>query len=235
VSGYKSALSGGSIIVTYSSDENRLSWDSGTLGNWNTIVSGRLNEMNSQTFPSIFEQWLGQEVPDRFLVNRQGTVLWSAIKAKTLGDDTDAHHILSKIAVGTTLPNELLLPILTVGTLAQKNMGRIAIIEGAKKGTNVVARVCALMNEKSGALGVTILSSRRISDDVCADLKRLWDLSAGEIRVLAMTLQGLTAQDVAEKAEISIETVRTHVRHIYTKIGVNSREALFAALGPIIS
>ena len=41
-------------------------------------------------------------------------------------------------------------------------------------------------------------------------------------------------QEVADASDLSVETVRTHMQHIY-QIGMCSREALFATLGPAIS
>lgn len=41
-------------------------------------------------------------------------------------------------------------------------------------------------------------------------------------------------QEVADASGLSVETVRTHMRNKYIKVGVCSREALFATLGPAI-
>ena len=182
----------------------------------------------------LFEQWLERDTPDRILVDRQGKVVWCHIKKDHFG--TKAHNILQlyAIEVGLVLPTELLLPILNAGNLAQAGQTRVALIERKFGCGCMMARVTSLGDEKLGPFGVTIASYRGLTDDVRADFKRIWDLSAGETRILAMTFQGLTVQDVAEASELSVETVRTHMRNIYIKVGVCSREALFATLGPAI-
>jgi DNA-binding CsgD family transcriptional regulator len=45
-------------------------------------------------------------------------------------------------------------------------------------------------------------------------------------------LDGLTAEDAAAELTIGIETVRSHIRQIYSKMGVRSREALFQRIMP---
>jgi DNA-binding CsgD family transcriptional regulator len=218
----------------YSSDVKNLAWDYGLAQNWNSIIQSSARTPANQYNSSVFEHWLDLDTPDRFLVDRQGKVLWCRMQdhGPKLGHDETTHQL--KIRVGGTLPPDLLLAILNAGSLVKAGRGRIALVESGPHGETFVARVTALGEPKVGPLGVTIVSYRGLSEEVCADLKRLWDLSSGEIRILAMTFRGLTVQEVAEKADISIETVRTHIRHIYAKIGVNSREALFATLGPII-
>jgi non-specific serine/threonine protein kinase len=50
-------------------------------------------------------------------------------------------------------------------------------------------------------------------------------LTGREIEVLRLVAQGLTSAQVAERLIISTVTVSTHLRNIYSKIGVNSRAA----------
>lgn len=56
-------------------------------------------------------------------------------------------------------------------------------------------------------------------------------LSARETEVLTALARGLTYEDVARCLGLSVNTVRSHVRQIYGKLGVNSRtEAVMLAL-----
>lgn len=48
-------------------------------------------------------------------------------------------------------------------------------------------------------------------------------LSAREAEVLALLCQGLSNEEVAERAFIGVNTVKTHIRTLYRKIGVSSR------------
>ena len=48
-------------------------------------------------------------------------------------------------------------------------------------------------------------------------------LTARESEVLALITQGLSNQDIAERTHLSINSVKTYIRHAYHKIGVTSR------------
>jgi DNA-binding CsgD family transcriptional regulator len=186
----------------------------------------------SQT--NLFEEWIENDTTDRLLVDRQGKIIWCRLSKGKYDAQHPIHAQIGQLRVGNVLPADFLLPILNAGALSQGAQNRIALIEGTKSKCNLVARVVALGDAKQGPLGVTLLSFNGFGEDQKEDLKRIWDLSDAETRVLAMTLRGMTIQEVATLSETSPETARTHMRHIYVKVGVSSREGLFAALGATV-
>jgi DNA-binding CsgD family transcriptional regulator len=195
----------------------------------------RLVSENDPLSDNLFQQWVSSDLPDRVLIDRQGKILWCRILNSILEHDDEDFVSLKRVHVGSILPSCFLNPILAAGAVAQNGQSRIALIERRDIRDNLIARVTPLGDPKSGPLGVTISSRQSLSDDARADLKRVWDISASESRVLSLTFQGLTVQEVSESTALSVETIRTHIRHIYTKLGVNSREALFATIGPLLS
>jgi DNA-binding CsgD family transcriptional regulator len=56
-------------------------------------------------------------------------------------------------------------------------------------------------------------------------------LTPSERRVAALAVEGLTTREMAESLFVTPKTVEFHLRHIYQKLGVNSRDKLSAALG----
>jgi LuxR family maltose regulon positive regulatory protein len=50
-------------------------------------------------------------------------------------------------------------------------------------------------------------------------------LTDAEIRVLETLAQRLSYTDIADQLHLSLNTVKTHLRHSYMKLGVNSRTA----------
>ena len=48
-------------------------------------------------------------------------------------------------------------------------------------------------------------------------------LAPRELEVLALITQGLTNQEIADRAYLSINSVKTYVRSAYRKIGVSRR------------
>jgi DNA-binding CsgD family transcriptional regulator len=67
---------------------------------------------------------------------------------------------------------------------------------------------------------------------VYADLNTVFQLTPAEYRVLGEMIDGHTADAIAAATRLSIETVRSHIRHIYAKLHVSSRESLFKRIRP---
>ena len=64
------------------------------------------------------------------------------------------------------------------------------------------------------------------------DLRAVFGLTQAEHRVVLEMLAGKTVTIIAETLHLSVGTVRTHVKHLYSKIGVTSREELLGRLAP---
>ena len=62
----------------------------------------------------------------------------------------------------------------------------------------------------------------------CGSLAQQKGLSPRETDVLLLLARGYGSTHIANELGISENTVRTHVRHIYEKLGVGGREALIA-------
>jgi DNA-binding CsgD family transcriptional regulator len=56
-------------------------------------------------------------------------------------------------------------------------------------------------------------------------LEKLFGLNARELEVLRLVTLGLTYAQIAEQLIISPRTANAHLRSIYGKLGVNSRNA----------
>ncbi len=65
-----------------------------------------------------------------------------------------------------------------------------------------------------------------------ADMAAAFGLTVSENRVVRRLISGQSVEALARDLSISIETVRTHVRRVYAKLGVNGREQLFSAVLP---
>lgn len=63
-------------------------------------------------------------------------------------------------------------------------------------------------------------------DELCTQLAESYGLSSRESEILPYLARGRGAKAVAEKLHISPETVRTHSKRIYEKMGVHTREEL---------
>ena len=60
--------------------------------------------------------------------------------------------------------------------------------------------------------------------DRCARIARHFGLTHREEEILALLTQGKTASDIENVLFISHNTVKGHIRHVYAKLGVHSRD-----------
>lgn len=60
----------------------------------------------------------------------------------------------------------------------------------------------------------------------CQALSEKCDLSERQYEVLVLIAQGRSAKYVEQELSISLSTAQTHIRNIYRKVGVHSRQEL---------
>lgn len=65
---------------------------------------------------------------------------------------------------------------------------------------------------------------------VWGDISRAFGLTRAEATIVRKIIDGDGAAAVAEDLSVSLETVRTHIRRVYNKLGINSREQLFSTM-----
>lgn len=65
-----------------------------------------------------------------------------------------------------------------------------------------------------------------------ADFASAFGLTPGEHRMAAGLLEGRSADELAVEFQLGVGTVRTHIKHMYGKLGVSSRGEFFRALSP---
>ncbi|MDO0901323.1 response regulator transcription factor, partial [Enterobacter hormaechei] len=53
-------------------------------------------------------------------------------------------------------------------------------------------------------------------------------LTARELDVGRLMLSGCSSKEIARKLEISVETVKVHKKHMYSKLGIKSQSELFS-------
>lgn len=72
--------------------------------------------------------------------------------------------------------------------------------------------------------------ARELQASDIEDVGRLFQLSAAEQRVVLGLVEGLSARMIADRHGISVETVRTQIKHIYAKTESSSRVDLIRTL-----
>ena len=60
----------------------------------------------------------------------------------------------------------------------------------------------------------------------CARIARAYDLTRREEDVLSLLMEGCTFAQAADSLVVSLNTVKSHVRHLYAKMGVTGKQDL---------
>ena len=84
--------------------------------------------------------------------------------------------------------------------------------------------------DETGVLVIVRWPGSDPADRASAAARALYGFTAAEAAVAAHLLNGLSPQAVAERMEVSISTVRSHIRSTFLKAGVNSQIEMLAAI-----
>lgn len=153
----------------------------------------------------------------------------AARRCRGLVDD-DADLLLEAVALYRKSPR------LVDTALALEDAGRVVAATGRRDEAVPLLRESL---DRLDALGATF-DANRVADRLRALGVRQprrarrpttgWEsLTPTELRVVDLVAAGLTNRDIAEQLFVSRYTVETHVKHVFTKIGVASRIELAAA------
>jgi DNA-binding CsgD family transcriptional regulator len=110
---------------------------------------------------------------------------------------------------------------------------RTICIPRRQRSGHVLMRAARLgsMHEKT-VLGITFW----VADDRFAvewpDFRPIFGLTAAEAKVVEKLIHGVSAEDIGRALKVSINTVRSHISHVYEKLGITCREQLWRRLAP---
>jgi DNA-binding CsgD family transcriptional regulator len=96
----------------------------------------------------------------------------------------------------------------------------------------ILVRAQALDASESRTTGLVMIDAGPDFRADYQDLDVAFGLTVAEHRVLLRLLGGVEADALAQLLGVSVETVRSHIRNIYTKLDVGSRERLFFKAQP---
>jgi LuxR family maltose regulon positive regulatory protein len=133
-----------------------------------------------------------------------------------------AYHVDSKTARAT----ELMIDALTLGQA--KGFRRLFLDEGTKMVALLQAVLPALPNRTLRMFATTLLhsfpSGSTVNSAATNSSVHIESLSGQELRVLRLLVAGLSNTEIAQELVVSNNTVKTHVKGIYRKLNVKSRE-----------
>ena len=181
---------------------------------------------------SMFSLWAEHDERAKLIINDQFAVLWANAAALELIEELATRPINQRcMAGGGTHRSDLL------RWIVQSVHGEATwICLPHASGQHLFCAAIQLRSEAGEPLiGLTLraaMPTQTIEDD---RLQGLFHLTGAERRIVQALFSGCTAEEAGVALHISIGTVRVHIRHIYEKLQVGSREALFHKLLPYIS
>lgn len=97
--------------------------------------------------------------------------------------------------------------------------------------------VASLQRLSRGAEVVIALTLRDLASPSGAarvDLEAIFGVTPAEQQIVVLMMQGHSAHEIAERLRNSVLTIRTHMKRLHIKLGVKTKEQLFARLGPYL-
>lgn len=167
--------------------------------------------------------WVNIDPRARMLMSRSGRIGWA---------NDAAYRMLQEAAVFRVVDDHLVSDsALTAAALAR-------LLRDALPGEALYA-VTAMDTERQWLLRCQQLiagdddsigfAAHRMADRVSYEaMLQIHHLTPSEKHIVTMMLAGMETGRIAQKQDISIETLRTHIKHAYRKLDVSSRGELFA-------
>jgi len=109
----------------------------------------------------------------------------------------------------------------------------IRCINDFRTGEHIVLTAMRVAMPSVDLVGLTLQRAGENFVFRLADLQEAFGFTRTERRVAYHLMCGRTAEGTAQHLGVSVETVRTHIKRGYSKLGVSSREAFFHRLMPM--
>ncbi len=177
---------------------------------------------------SLLMRWADLEGRPRILVRPDGGLLWSNLAADAAMDDgLDVRRADGRFELAQPAEQAAFLQFLSGAS------GSIGAWCSPQAGDGVIIfRAWRIDVEGDEAIGLVFHSTGGDYVPRWADFGRALGLTATEHRIALRLLDGIRIESVARDMGITLATARTHVRNLYQKLSIGSREALFRRLAP---
>jgi DNA-binding CsgD family transcriptional regulator len=183
-----------------------------------------------ETDRSIVFDWVTKERKARLIVDRSMRLLWA---------NAAAHEMLlhgAHIALGdesVVVRREELRVMLEQALRARTDESLFVIEHSDDIGSDLLVRFERLRDDGPRAyFGLQLIPHAPPPGGWSEVLAAHFQLTPKQSQVLMRMISGESGEDIAKAMRISVETVRTHVRDVYAKLRVSSREELFVRVRP---
>lgn len=162
--------------------------------------------------------WLSDEPRPRMIIAPDMKLIWSSRSAISLGMTSD----LFSIQGDRLLPLNKQFSDLFTQRAADPDSWRL--VTGADGRHNMIWTT-DIVTQAGNFTGIVLLSGDRGCPNALAND---FGLTRTETKVSGLFLNGHSTKEVAESMGVAVDTVKTHLKHVYEKLSVRNREQFFA-------
>jgi DNA-binding CsgD family transcriptional regulator len=175
-------------------------------------------------------RWLDAQGLAVVVLGRDLSVLWSTRAVQEALAGEGPLMLRDGSLIGATRSHQIQLASLL--DRAASGDAAADLFDHADAERRLIVSVRALGQERE-RFGLALRAERRQIS--LPDLTGAFGLTNAEQMIVRRLMQGWSATDVADDLGAALLTVRTHIKRAYAKLGVHSKEQLFAKLLPFIT
>jgi len=180
---------------------------------------------------ALYQQaWRVMHRLPEFIVDRGGQVIWGNASFERVATDGDVLRLQGPCLsfIDRTVHGPFMTFLEGFGGVSGSWVTRAPTLDGY-----LVFR-CTLIEPagRSPAVACTLYDSRDHDIPLWADFAGLFGLTGSEAQVALRLMEGLSLARTAAQLRITNETAKTHLRRVYAKLAVGSREEFYARLLP---
>lgn len=173
--------------------------------------------------------WAEREKCARFILDDHLSIVWSNEAAAYFCERVDLFRVRSRVLRISELKHrENFSRFIRTSTQQQSSL----CLSNTQEDHILCVAINLINGGRQRTTGVTL---RQASSSIRLDTTSIlvaFQLTPSEQRIVETLFAGFTAEEVSDSLGLCIGTIRVHIRHIYGKLDVCSREAMFHKLRP---
>jgi DNA-binding CsgD family transcriptional regulator len=175
--------------------------------------------------------WIAGDSRARLVVDGNLTAHWVSASAETLMSASNSLFRLN----GRMLPRDVRLQgeFRSFVNRATDDVSDQCISD-SETGEQMLVTATRLRGPWDHLVGVTLQPAGDNFRLRLADLRQAFKFTPREALIAYHLFCGHTADQTADELNVSLDTVRTHIKRAYAKLGVSSREGFFHKLTPFV-
>ncbi|VXA94828.1 response regulator transcription factor [Brevundimonas sp. G8] len=167
--------------------------------------------------------WVNIDPRARMLLSRSGRIGWANDAAFRMLRDAGVFRVVDDHLVSDSSVTAAALARLLQDAVLDAAIYAVTAMDADRQW---LLRCQQLIAGDDDSIG---FAAHRMADRVSYEaMLQIHHLTPSEKHIVTMMLAGMETGRIAQKQDISIETLRTHIKHAYRKLDVTSRGELFA-------